>query len=133
MKEGLYEKIINEKVRHELSGLSLEEYATNTEKLDPVEARKLLASYISEVTHRALTYIREEPSTNDGEVLLRQIRTCNEVIQTLSESIRDHEFRSMKIEEQGEVLTSVFKNLNTIRAIKDEKPAYFFYMYSLIT
>nr|WP_249308706.1 DEAD/DEAH box helicase [Lederbergia citrea] len=105
-----------------MSELSMDEYAIETEKLDIDEARKLLASYISEVTRRALTYIREELNNNDEEVLLRQIRTCNGVIDTLSKTLGDDEFYSMRLEEQGEILTSVNRKLNTVRSIRTEKP-----------
>lgn len=100
----------------------MDEYVVDTEKLDVEEARKLLASYITEVTRRALTYIREDSNKSDGEVLLRQIRTCNEIINVLSESLRDDELHSMRLVEQGEILTSVYRKLNTVRAIQKDKP-----------
>lgn len=109
MKDGIYEQIINEKVQNELSGLSLSEYAIDTEKLDLEEARMLLTTYISDVTRRALTFIRDELRMSDGEKLLKQIHTCNEVIKLLSERLGDDELYSMRIEEQGEILTSVYK------------------------
>ena len=120
MKEGIYEEIINSKVKNQLSSLSLDEYVIDKEKLDVEEARKLLSSYISAVTRRALSYIRDE-SKEDGDTLLRQIRVCNDVIDSLSSSLNDEEFRNLHIEEQGEVLTSVYRKLNTVRAFRKEK------------
>jgi len=120
IKEGIYEEIINAKVKGQLSSLSLDEYAIDTEKLDVEEARKLLSSYISAVTRKALSFMREE-SKKDSEVLLRQIRTCNDVIDSLSQALNDEEFQSLRIDEQGEVLTSVYRKLNTVRAFRNEK------------
>ncbi|MBS4197091.1 DUF3427 domain-containing protein [Lederbergia citri] len=122
MKEGIYEELINERVRQELSDLSIDEYSVDTEKLDVEEAKKLLASYITEVTRRALTYIREDTNKSDGDVLLMQIRTCNEIINVLSELLGDDELHSMRLVEQGEVLTSVYRKLNTVRSIREDKP-----------
>lgn len=120
LREGIYEEIINSKVKTNLASLSLEEYAVGTEKLDVEEAKKLLSSYISAVTRKALSFIRDEIK-EDGEVLLHQIRACNDVIDSLSQSLNDKEFQELRIEEQGEVLTSVYRKLNTIRALRDEK------------
>lgn len=120
VKEGIYEEIINSKVKNQLSSLSLDEFAIDTEKLDVEEARKLLSSYISAVTRKALSFIRDE-SREDGDVLLRQIHTCNDVINSLSLSLDDEEFLELRIEEQGEVLTSIYRKLNTVRALRNEK------------
>lgn len=120
MKEGIYEEIINAKVKSQLASLSLDEFAINKEKLDVEEARKLLSSYISAVTRKALSFMREE-SSKDNEVLLRQIRTCNDVIDSLSRALNDDEFQTLRIDEQGEVLTSVYRKLNTVRAFRNEK------------
>ena len=121
LKEGIYEQLINGNINSELKKLSSDTYAVDTEKLDVEEAKVYLASYISEVTRKALSYIRED-ANDDDEALLLQIRTCNEIIQLLSAKLQDEEFATLKLEEHGEVLTSVYKKLNTVRAIRIEKP-----------
>lgn len=121
MKEGIYEEIINKKIKHQLSKLPFHEYAVDIEKLDPEEAKTFLAAYISEVTRKALTFIREDYKNRDGKPLLAQIKTCNEIIELLSEKLGDDELYMMRIEEQGEVLASVYKKINTVLALRDEK------------
>lgn len=122
LKEGIYEQLINDNINSELKKLSTDLYAVDSEKLDVEEAKTYLASYISEVTKKALSYIREEANTDDDEALLLQIRACNEIIQMLSTKIQDQEIAALKLDEHGEVLTSVYKKLNTVRALRSEKP-----------
>ncbi|MFB5086545.1 DUF3427 domain-containing protein [Psychrobacillus sp. PGGUH221] len=122
MKEGIYDQLINKNINSELKKITSDLYAVETEKLDVEEAKTYLASYISEVTKKALSFIREEANVEDDEALLLQIRTCNEIIQMLSVKLQDQEIASLKLEEQGEVLTSVYKKLNTVRALRIEKP-----------
>ncbi|RSK27611.1 NgoFVII family restriction endonuclease [Bacillus sp. HMF5848] len=115
LKEGIYEEIINEKLKDELS--TLDGFDIGTEKLDTEEARKLLSSYISNITRRALSYVREN-ETDDKQALLNQIRTCNDIIHVLSEQLDETEFKSLKIEEEGEVLTSIYSKMNSVRSIR---------------
>lgn len=122
LKEGIYEQLINGNINSELKKLSTDLFAVDTEKLDVEEAKTYLASYISEVTKKALSYIREEASKDDDEALLLQIRACNEIIQMLSTKLQDQEIAALKLDEHGEVLTSVYKKLNTVRALRSEKP-----------
>lgn len=122
LKEGIYEQLINDNINSELKKLSTDLYAVDSEKLDVEEAKTYLASYISEVTKKALSYIREEANTDDDEALLLQIRACNEIIQMLSTKLQDQEIAALKLDEHGEVLTSVYKKLNTVRALRSEKP-----------
>ncbi|MDN4494732.1 DUF3427 domain-containing protein [Ureibacillus aquaedulcis] len=121
MKEGIYDQLINKNINVELEKISSDTFAVNTEKLDVEEAKTYLATYISEVTKRALTFIREEKSKSDQEALLGQIRVCNEIIDLLSRKLKDEEFASFQLEEKGQVLTSVYKKINTVRALKKEE------------
>ena len=121
MKEGIYEQIINGNISSKLEQLSSDTYAVDKENLDVEEAKVYLASYISEVTRKALSYIRQDANT-DEEALLLQIRTCNEIIQLLSNKLQDSEIVNLQLEERGEVLTSVYKKLNSVRALRSVKP-----------
>lgn len=120
LKQGIYEEIINEKVKKNLQGMSDDVFEIGKETIDVEEARKVLSSYISEVTRRALRYVRDKVS-DDKEALLSQIRTCNDIISTLNEKLDIEEFEKLKIAEEGEVLTSVYHKINTIKSIKKEK------------
>lgn len=117
LNEGIYEEIINQKLKNELLSLELDSYEIGKEKLDVEEARKLLSSYISTVTRRALKYVRDNES-DDHLALINQIQTCNEIIATLSEKLDDKEFKSLQITEEGEVLTSLYSRINNVRSIK---------------
>jgi len=121
LKQGIYEEIINDKIKNELSELPNDEYIIEKESLDVEEAKKALASYISTVTRRALNYVRDEEKSDSKEALLKQIQTCNSIIQTLSYHLDEEEFQSLKIDEEGEVLTSIFSKLNSVRSIKKEE------------
>lgn len=117
LKQGIYEEIINQRLKKELVSLDMEKFEVGKEPIDLEEARKLLSTYISAVTRRALKYVRDNES-DDNQALLDQIRTCNDIIAVLSEKLDEEDFRALKIEEEGEVLTSIYSKLNSIRSIK---------------
>ncbi|WP_100407633.1 DEAD/DEAH box helicase [Bacillus solitudinis] len=117
LKQGIYEEIITKKLSAELRDLDIDTYELGKEKLDVEEARKQLSAYISQVTRNALKYLRESES-NDVEALLEQIKVCNEIISLLSQKLDDEDFKSLQIEEEGEVLTSVYSRLNSIKSIR---------------
>lgn len=119
LKEGLYEELISEKLKGELAVLEEEKYDVSKDKLDVEEARKRLSSYISNVTRKALRYIREDFSAKGSkEALLKQIKTCNEIIETLAQNLDNNEFEKLKLSEEGEVLTSIYSKLNSVRALR---------------
>ena len=117
LNEGIYDQLINKNINLELENIASDLYSVDTEKLDVEETKTYLANYVSEVTKKALSYIREEKNTTDQETILLQIRTCNEIIQLLSQKLKDEEFTSLQLEEKGQVLTSVYKKINTVRTL----------------
>ncbi|CAM3975120.1 DEAD/DEAH box helicase [Mesobacillus zeae] len=117
MKEGIYEEIINQHIKSELETLDIEHYEIGKEQLDIEEARKLLSSYINTVTRRALKFVRDNQS--DGkQALLDQIQTCNEIITVLGERLDEEEFEKLKIEEEGEILTSIYSKMNSVKSFR---------------
>lgn len=120
IKEGIYEEIINQKLLEELSSKDLSTYEIEKESLDVEEAKKILASYISAITRKALRYVREE-EVDDEEALLNQIRVCNEIIFILGERLDKKEFEGLKISEEGEILTSIYSKFNSIKSIRKDK------------
>ncbi|MBF8984095.1 DUF3427 domain-containing protein [Lutibacter sp. B2] len=120
IKTGIYEEIINKKLKKELAGLNIDCYEIEKEYIDVEEARKTLASYISFITRKALKYVRDNKA-DDKEALLDQIITCNDIISALSKRLDKEEFEALKIAEEGEVLTSIYSRINNIRSIKNEK------------
>lgn len=117
LKQGIYEEIINKKLKNELANLDNDSFELGKEKLDVEEARKVLSSYISTITRKALKSLRENQN-EDSEALFQQIKVCNEIIELLSMKLDDEEFRSLQIEEEGEVLTSIYSRLNSIKSIR---------------
>ncbi|WLD93801.1 DUF3427 domain-containing protein [Alkalihalobacillus sp. AL-G] len=120
-KEGLYEEIINKKLKESLTALELGTFDIGKEPIDVEEARKKLSSYISYITRKALKLARDI-ETDDKEALFRQIRVCNEIIAYLGTYLDDEEFEALQIAEEGEILTSVYSKLNSIKSLKKDKP-----------
>ena len=60
LKQGLYEQVINKELKLALSMLDKEKFEIGMESMNTEEASKKLANYITEVTRRALTMIRDE-------------------------------------------------------------------------
>ncbi|MBL4951550.1 DUF3427 domain-containing protein [Neobacillus sp. YIM B02564] len=116
LKQGIYEEIINQRLKEDLTGLDVNTYNIEKERIDVEEARKLLSSYISQVTRKALKFVRENEA-DDEQALINQIRTCNEIISTLSVQLDEEEFRQLRIEEEGEILTSIYSRINSVRSI----------------
>lgn len=120
LKEGIYEDIITKKIKDDLLLIQEDTFDIGKEPLDVEEARKILSTYISIVTRRALKYIREN-DTDDHIALLNQIKTCNSIIELLSQKLDEDEFESLKIEENGEILTHIYSKLNSVKSIKKEE------------
>ena len=119
LKEGIYEQIINTKIRPDIEKLKETDFDIGTEQMDVEEARKILSSYISEITRKALKMIREK---NEDAALVNQIKTCNEIITILSKELDDEDFKLLKIEENGEVLTHIYSKINQIKTRKIIRP-----------
>lgn len=120
MHDGIYEKLINKTLKSRLNELNENEYLINIESLDAAEAKSYLSNYISKVTESALMIVRDEGSS-DKQTVLQQIRLCNEIIDVLSSHLNDREFRNLKLDEKGEILTAVYHKLNNVIAFQDKK------------
>lgn len=119
LKQGIYEQIITQKLHQELSNTDLDIEIGRT-PIDVEEARKMLSSYISSVTRNALKHVRDQEK-NDHDALLKQIETCNEIIDTLSRNLDQQEFNSLKISEEAEVLTHIYSRVNSVRSIQQQE------------
>lgn len=120
LKEGIYEEIISKKIKDDLLLIQDDIYDIGKAPIDVEEARKILSTYISNVTRRALKYIREN-DTDDHIALINQIKTCNSIIDLLSQKLDEEEFDSLKIEENGEILTHIYSKLNSVKSIKKDE------------
>ncbi|MGG0668588.1 DEAD/DEAH box helicase [Sporosarcina koreensis] len=118
MQEGIYEQLINKKIKAELDDLP-DIFTVEKEEIDEAEARILLSSYISYVTRNALSHIRDGGNKEDS--LLRQMEVCNEIIDVLHQKLDDDDFAKLKLDEHGEILTSIYKTINTAQSLKKKK------------
>lgn len=117
--QGIYEEVITEKLKRDLENLN-PEMEIGRAPLDVEEARKMLSSYISAVTRRALKFVRDREA-DDHESLLKQIETCNDIITTLSHRLEEQEYESLKITEEGEVLMHIYSKMNSVRSIQQQE------------
>lgn len=120
LKPGIYEDIINKQMKQELLSFVDDTYLVEKGNLDVEEARKILSSYISNVTRKALNYVRDSEK-DDKEALLRQIMTCNRIITMLSDELDEDEFSKLEIDESGEVLQAIQEKLNKVHSIQKKK------------
>ncbi|WP_170008519.1 DUF3427 domain-containing protein [Bacillus fonticola] len=119
LKQGIYEEIINQKLKRELANADID-LEIGKDPLDVEEARKVLSSYISLVTRKALQFVRDDERYKK-DPLLHQIATCNDIISILSQRLDRAEFESLKIAEEGEVLTHIYSRINSVRSIRREE------------
>src|SRR5690625_2360501 len=123
-------------MRKALTDLEQDTYKVEMETLDAEESRKKLATYISYITRKALTYIREDANTSNKEMLMRQIQLCNQVIDKLNEALPEEDFKELHLEEEGHVLLSIYSTLNNVRRMNKGKafmPISTIYAISLVT
>ncbi|MGN7386148.1 DUF3427 domain-containing protein [Sporosarcina sp. SAFN-015] len=118
MQEGIYEQLINKQIKTELDELP-DIFSVEKEGIDEAEARVLLSSYISSVTRNALSHIRD--GGNKEDALLSQIQICNEIIDVLQKKLNDDDFGELKLDEHAEILTSIYKTINTAQSLKKKK------------
>ncbi|RDI37997.1 DEAD/DEAH box helicase [Falsibacillus pallidus] len=119
LKQGIYEEIITQKIQEELLNADVHIDIGRT-PLDVEEARKVLSAYISSVTRKALKHVRTQ-GKDDQDALLKQIETCNEIIQLLSKKLDQQEFHALKIAEEGEVLTHIYSRINSVRSFQKQE------------
>ena len=63
VQQGIYEEIINQRLKNELTNLD-RTFDIGKEPIDVEEARKFLSSYISSVTRKALKFVRENENND---------------------------------------------------------------------
>ena len=115
---GIYEQIVNTRINTELSKLDPNQYDIQLEALDAEDARRILTIYISYVVQQGLHYIRDSFSTKqDREALIAQIKLCNDIVEEIAKHTKEPDFEDNQILEKGEVLTSLYKKINSARAI----------------
>ena len=118
LSSGIYEQLVNTKIKNEISKLDPKQYDIQLESLDADDARRILTIYISYVIQQGLHYIRDSfPSTKDTEALIAQIKLCNDIVEEIALHTHEPEFEDNIILEKGEVLTSLYQKINSARGI----------------
>ena len=121
LSSGIYEQIVNNKIHEELTKLDPLQFDVQLESLDADDARRVLTIYISYVIQQGLHYIRDSfPSTKDKESLIAQIKLCNDIVEEVALHTKEPDFEDNLILEKGEVLTSLYRKLNTARGISNK-------------
>ncbi|MDQ0351374.1 superfamily II DNA or RNA helicase/HKD family nuclease [Alkalibacillus filiformis] len=115
LREGIYEEVINKRLKGALSELEQQKFQIGKEPIDQEEASKKLSAYISYITRRALKIVRENEKASDS--LIKQIRVCNEIIDYLSRELEEDELKSLQITNEGEILTSLYSKLNSVKSL----------------
>lgn len=126
--EGIYEQIVNKRLKNELTSLKEQEYDIELSTLCSADAKKVLSIYISAVIRKGLEFVREKSDDhklNDKEKeyqsLLRQIKLCNTLIEDIKKLSDEDFFEELKIDEKGEVLNSLYRKFNSALAFGGSK------------
>ena len=121
LSSGIYEQIVNNKIHEELTKLDPLQFDVQLDSLDADDARRVLTIYISYVIQQGLHYIRDSfPSTKDKESLIAQIKLCNDIVEEVALHTKEPDFEDNLILEKGDVLTSLYRKLNTARGISNK-------------
>lgn len=118
LNDGIYEQIVNTKIKRELDQLDPVKYDIHLSQLEGADARRILTIYISYVIHQGLLYIRDRfPSTQDQEALTAQIKLCNDIVKEIAAHTGEPDFEDNQIIEKGEILTSLYQKMNSAKSI----------------
>ena len=105
MNTGLYEQLINKLIANKIAGLDHETYFIKKNVIDKHEASKILANYLMNVIHYALSLL----NGNIG----KQIEISNKVIKLLADEVNDEDFEDNLINTQANILTAVLNKIDS--------------------
>jgi hypothetical protein len=115
---GLYEELISEALHQQLT--TLQQYESESQKIDAEEASLILSKYTGRVIQRALKVVRERNKKSDAikdqETLAEQVRLCNELIEILAKLCDHDDLLTYRISQQHEMLLSLYLKINSVRA-----------------
>lgn len=120
LKQGIYEQVINNEIINELEALDINNLLISKEDIDNEEAKVILSQYIEGVIRKSLNYIRDKEK-EDNDKLLKQIEVCNKIINILAKEANEDDIKKYKIDESGELLTSLYLKINNKRTINNGK------------
>ncbi len=112
LKDGLYEQVINRSLDNELAET---DKLVQTAAIDPAEAAKVLAQYISGVVEKGLQNVRD----NGGDVS-SQVELVNKIISSVVSGTQETSFDSMSVAERAEMLLALMERKNSIQALNEK-------------
>lgn len=120
LKQGIYEQVINNEIITQLENIDINNILISKENIDKEDAKVILSQYIEGVIRKSLNYIRDKEKDDDDK-LLKQIEVCNKIINILAKESNEEDVKKYKIDESGELLTSLYLKINNKRAISNGK------------
>jgi len=115
LKQGIYEQIINNEIRNELS--ISDDKLIEKNKIDSEEAPHIIAKYISEIVKKGLEIVKE----NSDDSLDSQIVMANMMLEMIKKQTDDAWFDQYLIGENGEQLLAFYDKKNKIYGINEKK------------
>lgn len=102
LQPGLYEQVINQQMREELSALPAACQATAA--LDKAEASQVLAQYLADVIQRGLDDVADQ-----GGNLSAQIALANRLVQTIETTTQEADFAPLRVDGRAEQLLALLR------------------------
>ena len=112
LKDGLYEQVINRSLDNELA---VTDKLIQTAAIDPAEAAKVLAQYITGIVEKGLQNVRD----NGGDVS-SQVELVNKIISSVVSETQEDGFDSMSVAERAEMLLALMERKNSIQALNEK-------------
>ena len=106
---GLYEQVINRRLRSELFEIS--EACKDVVPIDTDEAPKMLAHYLSGVLQKGLNNVFDTSNSISG-----QIQLVNEIISLIHDITKDTDFAELSVDERAEKLLALLQDTDPRRA-----------------
>lgn len=112
LQAGIYEQVLNKLISREIDS-SL--YIVKTESIDPEEAAKVLAQYLTLVIAQALENVKDK-----GGNVENQIALCNRLVDTLVSCVGEESLANMSIEGHAKMLLALVAKQNSAAAINEK-------------
>ena len=111
--DGLYEQIINHKLREELA-IHEDDKLSQTAPIDEAEAPRVLADYIADVIEKRLETVRDS-----GGDISDQVELVNRIIDAAAFDEMDDDADELSVVDDAKQLLALFDKHNSIWAIDD--------------
>lgn len=111
LKTGIYEQVINKKIKEELE--SFEDNQIFTGKIDSAEASKVLSKYITHIIEKGMDTVSDKE-----EDISRQISLANKIVETIINETQEDYFEDLTVEETAKQLLALLDSKDPRLAIK---------------